>query len=148
MAEPVNPSIVTPIESGQTQFGRCLTIKGDVSGREDLSIFGQFEGTIKVEGHCLTIGREGNVKAEIRAARVVIHGSVHGNISVRERAEIYKTGHVVGDLTAPEISIEDGAFYKGKIEILKEGVQEAEHPVSSQSPKQSSALPPRVASGS
>ena len=145
MAEPIKPSVVTPIDPGRTQFGRSLAIKGDVSGSEDLSIFGQFEGTIKVEGHCLTIGPEGKVKAEIQAARVIIHGSVHGNISVRERVEIYKTGQVVGDLIAPGISIEDGAYFKGKIEILREGVHEPEHPLSPQSPKQPTAVLPRVA---
>ena len=146
MAEPVKPSVVTPIDPGQTQFGRSLAIKGDVSGSEDLSIFGQFEGTIKVDGHCLTIGPEGKVKAEIQAARVVIHGSVHGNISVRERVEIYKTGQVVGNLIAPGISIEDGAYFKGKIEILREGMHEPERPLPPPSPKQPPALAPRVVS--
>jgi cytoskeletal protein CcmA (bactofilin family) len=146
MAEPAKPSVISPIDPGRTQFGRSLTVKGDVSGSEDLIIFGQFEGTINVQGHCLTIGPEGKVKAEIQAARVVIHGSVHGNISVRERVEIYKSGHVVGDLIAPGISIEDGAYFKGKIEILRDGEHEPESPLTPQSLKQIAALPPRVAS--
>lgn len=146
MAEPVKPSVVNLIDPGRTQFGRSLTFKGDVSGSEDLMISGQFEGTIKVEGHCLPIGPEGKVKAEIQAGRVVIHGSVHGNISVRERVEIYKTGQVVGDLVAPGISIEDGAYFKGKIEILREGVHEPAHPLSPQSPQQPATSPPPVAS--
>ena len=144
MAEPVKPSVITPIDPGRTQFGRSLSVKGDVSGSEDLMIFGQFEGTVNVQGHCLTIGPEGKVKAEIQAARVVIHGSVHGNISVRERVEIYKSGHVVGDLIAPGISIEDGAYFKGKIEILREGEHEPGHPPASQSSKLAVALPPRA----
>jgi cytoskeletal protein CcmA (bactofilin family) len=144
MVEPAKPPVVAPTDLGRTQLGRTVTFKGDVSGSEDLMIFGQFEGTVNVQGHCLTVGPEGKVRAEIQAARVVIHGSVHGNISVRERIEIYKTGHVVGDLTAPGISIEDGAFYKGKIEILKEAVHEAEDPLSPQSPKQTSTLLTRM----
>ena len=86
------------------------------------------------------------MKAEIQAARVVIYGSVHGNISVRERVEIYKSGQVVGDLVAPGISIEDGAYFKGKIEILREGVHEPEHPRLVPDPKQASSASPRVAS--
>jgi len=124
MAEPVKSPVTTSSDPGRTQLGRSLVVKGDVSGSEDLMIFGQFEGTINMQGHCLTIGPEGKVKAEIQASRVVIYGSVHGNISVRERVEIYKTGHVVGDLLAPGISIEDGAYFKGKIEILREGEAE------------------------
>jgi cytoskeletal protein CcmA (bactofilin family) len=146
MAESAKLSLVTPIDPGATQIGRSLTVRGDVSGGEDLTILGQFEGTVNLQGHCLTIGPEGKVKAEIQAARVVIHGSVHGNISVRERVEIYKSGHVVGDLVAPGISIEDGAYFKGKIEILREGVHEPVTPPPPESPKDAAALPPRVAS--
>lgn len=146
MVEPIKAPAAIPAESGRTQLGRSMVVKGDLSGSEDLVISGQFEGAINVQGHCLTIGPEGKVKAEIQAARVVIHGTVHGNISVKERVEIYKTGNVVGNLVAPGISIEDGAYFKGKIEILREGLHEPEHPLPAQSLKQAVALPPRVAS--
>ncbi len=112
-------------DSGRTLLGRSLVFKGDLSGSEDLVIAGQFEGTLNVQGHCVTVGPEGKVKADIQATRVIIHGSVHGNISVRERLEIHKSGHVVGDLLAPGISIEDGAYFKGKIEIIRDGEQES-----------------------
>ena len=128
-------------------MGRSLVVKGELSGNEDLIISGQFEGTINVQGHCLTIGPEGKVKAEIQAARVVIYGSVHGNISVRERVEIYKTGTVVGDLVAPGISIEDGAYFKGKIEILREGSDEEERPLPTQTFNPSAPLASRAVSG-
>jgi cytoskeletal protein CcmA (bactofilin family) len=146
MAEAVKTPVAIPADPGRTQLGRSLVVKGDVSGSEDLTISGQLEGTVNVQGHCLTIGPEGKVKAEIQAARVVIYGSVHGNISVRERVEIYKSGHVVGDLLAPGISIEDGAYFKGKIEILREGVREPEPAVPLAGPKQSVALSTRAAS--
>ena len=74
------------------------------------------------------------MKAEIQASRVVIHGTVLGNISVKERVEIYKSGHVVGDLMAPGISIEDGAYFKGKIEILRD-VQPEPYSASPSKPK-------------
>lgn len=112
-------------DPSRTLLGRSLVFKGELSGSEDVVIAGQFDGTLNVQGHCVTVGPEGKVKADIQAARVVIHGSVYGNISVRERAEIHKTGHVVGDLLAPGISIEDGAYFKGKIEILRDGEREA-----------------------
>ena len=113
-----SPAVST--NSNQTLLGRSVVLKGDLAGNEDLVISGQFEGTVNVQDHTLTVGPEGKVKAEIQAARVVIHGSVTGNISVRERIEIHKTGQVVGDLVAPGIAIEDGAYFKGSIEILRE----------------------------
>ena len=143
MPEPTRTPSAIPTDSGRTQLGRTMVVKGDLSGNEDLVIAGQFEGTINVQGHCLTIGPEGKVQAEIQAARVVIHGSVHGNISVKERVEIYKTGHVVGDLLAPGISIEDGAYFKGKIEILREAVP-AETALVPQVSKPAVVLPPRL----
>ena len=146
MVEPTRTPVASSNDSGRTQLGRSMVVKGDLSGSEDLLIAGQFEGTINVQGHCLTIGPEGKVKAEIQAARVVIYGSVHGNISVKERLEIYKTGHVVGDLLAPGISIEDGAYFKGKIEILREGTHEPERPRLAPDPKQTLSAPPRAAS--
>lgn len=133
-------------DSGRTQLGRSIVLKGDLAGSEDLVIAGQFEGSINVEGHCVTIGPEAKVNADIQAARVVIHGSVHGNISVRERLDIYKTGHVVGDLLAPGLSIEDGAFFKGKIEIVREETNEAEHPPLALEPKQAATVSPRAVS--
>ena len=123
MLETSKPPVISG-DSGRTLLGRTLSFKGDLSGSEDLVIAGQFEGTLNVQGHCVTVGSEGKVKADIQAARVVIQGSVHGNITVRERAEIHKTGHVVGDILAPGISIEDGAYFKGKIEILRDGEQD------------------------
>lgn len=145
MAEPMKTPVAISSDQGRTQLGRSMVVKGDLSGKEDLLISGEFEGTVNLQGHCLTIGPEGKVKAEIQAARVIIHGSVHGNISVKERVEIYKTGQVVGDLVAPGISIEDGAYFKGKIEILREGMHAGEHTVSAPSSKPA-VMPPRVAS--
>ncbi|HTS67424.1 MAG TPA: polymer-forming cytoskeletal protein [Terriglobia bacterium] len=145
MVEPAKALAVIPVDSGQTLLGRSLMVKGDVSGSEDLVIYGQFEGTINVQGHSVTVGPEGKVKAEIQAARVVIHGCVHGNISVQERVEIHKTGQVVGDLVAPGISIEDGAYFKGKIEILREGVSEPKLSLTPFSSKTDGLLSPPAA---
>ncbi len=109
---------------GQTILGRSIVLRGELSGTEDLVIEGQFDGNISAQDNSLTVGPQGHVKAEVRARRVVIHGSVSGNISAREKIEIRKSGHVEGDLMAASIAIEDGAYFKGGIEILREDAPE------------------------
>ncbi len=112
----------TPYTQGQATLGRTVTLKGDLSGNEDLAVEGQFEGSIDLQERTLTVGPSAQVKAEIHAARVIIHGSVSGNITARDKVEIRKTGRVVGDLISPGIGIEEGAYFKGSIEILREDV--------------------------
>lgn len=106
--------------ANHSYVGSSCVLKGDLSGDEDLLIEGQFDGSINLRERCLTIGTHSQVKAEIQAARVVISGAVTGNITARERIDIRKTGRVLGDLVGPSISIEDGAYFKGSIEILRE----------------------------
>jgi len=110
----------SPYVQGQAALGRTLVVKGDLTGNEDLAIEGQFEGSINLQDRCLTVGPSAQVKAEINAARVIIHGSVSGNITARDKVEIRKTGRVVGDLVSPGIGIEEGAYFKGSIEILRD----------------------------
>ncbi len=111
-----------------TVLGRSLVLKGELSCNEDLLIEGQFEGTINVQEHCLTVGAQGKVKADIHARQVIVHGSVDGKISARDKVELRKTGHVVGDLVSAGVAIEDGAYFKGSIEIVREGKQEPSRP--------------------
>lgn len=121
-----NAQRTTSISTGQqTVLGRSVVLKGELSGNEDLLVEGQFEGTINVKDHTLTVGAQGQVKSEIHARQVVIHGSVDGKVSAREKIEIRKTGNVVGDLVSAGVAIEDGAYFKGSIEILREGKPEA-----------------------
>jgi cytoskeletal protein CcmA (bactofilin family) len=121
-----------PTSQHQTVLGQTVVMKGELSANEDLLIEGQFEGTISLEDHCLTVGADGQVKAEIRARQVVILGSVSGNIAAREKAEIRRSGHVVGDLKAGAVAIEEGAFFKGSIDILREEAQEGSRSTSAQ----------------
>lgn len=114
------PSVSPAAMQEQVRLGESLVVHGELSGNEDLTIEGQFDGTIDLQSHCLTVGARGQVKAEIRAGRVVIQGAVNGNITARDRIEIRKTGQVIGDLVSPGIAIEDGAYFKGSIEILRE----------------------------
>lgn len=130
---PANPQVETPMpepmprpssphtsEPNRTVLGPSVTLRGELAGDEDLAIEGQFDGKIQLRDHCLTVGAQGQVKAEIQASRVIVQGAVTGNITARDRIEIRKTGRVLGDLLAPGISIEDGAYFKGSIEILRE----------------------------
>ena len=106
--------------STQTVLGRPVILRGELSGGEDLLIEGQFEGTIKLEDHCLTVGQNGRVTAEIHAREVIVLGSVKGNITASDKVDIRKSGHVVGDLVSAAIAIEEGAYFKGSVDILRE----------------------------
>jgi cytoskeletal protein CcmA (bactofilin family) len=128
-----------PPAHAETLLGRSMVLHGDLSGKEDLLIEGEFEGTISLHEHCLTVGPHGQVKAEIHARQVVIQGTVNGNVTARERIEIRKSGNVVGDLVAAAIAIEDGAYFKGSIDILREPVQEVASAVSAPNAVGSSA---------
>jgi cytoskeletal protein CcmA (bactofilin family) len=111
-----NPSVAG---SPHTLLGRTVVVQGQLSSGEDLQIEGQFEGNINLDDHCLTVGTEGHVKAEIRARQVVILGSVTGNLVAREKIDIRRTGHVVGDLVAATVAIEEGAYFKGSVDIAR-----------------------------
>ncbi len=120
MSEPTPRASNSTASSGQrTVFGRTVVAQGQIVSGEDIVIEGQFDGNITMSDHCLTIGPEGRVKAEIRARQVVIQGSVTGNIEAREKIDIRRTGHVVGDLVAAAVAIEDGAYFKGSIDIAR-----------------------------
>jgi cytoskeletal protein CcmA (bactofilin family) len=118
------PHIPTP-NAQRTLLGRTTVLRGQLSGDEDVTIEGQFEGTISLPDHCLTVGADGQVKAEIHAGHVVVLGKLNGNISARNKVEIRHTGHVVGDLMTASVAIEEGAYFKGSIEIVREQAQEA-----------------------
>jgi cytoskeletal protein CcmA (bactofilin family) len=115
----------TPVSESKTVLGRSVVISGELSGAEDLLIEGQLQGTVRLQEHTLTVGQHGQVKAEINARQVVVLGAVQGNITARERIEIRKTGHVVGDLVSSGIAIEEGAYFKGSIDILREEERKA-----------------------
>jgi len=108
----------------QTVLGQTVVLRGELSADEDLLIEGQFEGTISLEQHCVTVGANGQVKAEIRARQAVILGTLTGKVAAREKVEIRRSGHLVGDLSTGAVAIEEGAYFKGSIEILREEAQQ------------------------
>ncbi len=132
-------SISTMPDQNRTVLGPSMVLHGELSGSEDLLIEGQFEGIISLRDHCLTVGSQGQLKAEIHARQVVVLGSVNGNILAREKIEIRKTGHVVGDLVAAGIAIEEGAYFKGSIDIQREESQVAPRPLSTPNALKTSA---------
>src|SRR5450755_3754837 len=106
---------------GTARLGASLHVKGEITGNEDLAIDGSVEGLVQLEDRKLTIGASAKVTADVIAREVVVYGNVKGNLRARDRIEIKKDGSVVGDLTTARISIEDGAYFKGSIEIDKTG---------------------------
>ena len=101
-------------------IGKSVIIKGQLSGSEDLYVDGVVEGTIELQGNNLVIGPNGNVRAAINAKGVVVQGKLDGDIRASERAELRKSAVAVGDIFTQRIAIEDGAYFKGKVDIQRE----------------------------
>src|SRR5260221_9245716 len=111
----------TPTSGEFAHIGRSVFIKGELSGSEDIYVDGQVEGSIHLSGNNLTIGPNGRVRADITAKNVTVGGTLDGNIVAGERTEFRKTAVANGDVQTKRIAIEDGAFFKGKLEIMAEG---------------------------
>ncbi|MGA2359859.1 MAG: polymer-forming cytoskeletal protein [Terriglobales bacterium] len=111
---PVKPA-TSPMD--QATIGRSLVIKGEVSGAESLFIDGRVEGSISFPDNRITIGRNGNVAANITAQEVVIMGKVQGNVECADRLDIRSEGQLSGDVITHRISIEEGAILKGGVEV-------------------------------
>ncbi len=105
----------------QATIGKSLVIKGEVTGSESLYIDGRVEGSINLSGNRVTVGRNGVVAANINAREIVVIGKVRGNLVASDRVDIRNEGSLTGDVVAQRISIEDGAFFKGGIDIRKPG---------------------------
>jgi cytoskeletal protein CcmA (bactofilin family) len=127
--EPVRPTSPAPafesagraaVSAGdQATIGKGLFIKGEITGSESLFIDGKVEGSINLPGNRVTVGRNGQVAASISAREIVVLGKVRGNVAASDRVDIRAEGALTGDVTAARISIEDGAFFKGGIELRK-----------------------------
>ena len=112
-------------------LGSSLHVKGDITGTEDLVIDGSVEGRIEIGERKLTVGTTAKLTADINARDVVVYGSVKGNVRAKGRIEIMKDGSVIGDLTTAQIMIEEGADFKGSIEIDRSATKEAGENLSS-----------------
>jgi len=118
VARPVSTTTTT---ADQATIGKSLVIKGEVTGSESLYIDGRVEGSINLAGNRVTVGRNGVVSANINAREIVVLGKVRGNLTASDRVDIRSDGSLTGDVVAARISIEDGAFFKGGIDIRKAG---------------------------
>ncbi len=105
----------------QATIGKSLVVKGELTGSESLYIDGKVEGAINLPGNRVTVGRNGQVAANIVAREIVVLGKVRGNCQASDRVDIRSEGSLTGDVIAARISIEDGAFFKGGIDIRKPG---------------------------
>jgi cytoskeletal protein CcmA (bactofilin family) len=117
VARPEAPARPQAPSGERATIGRSITIRGDVSGDEDLTIQGRIEGTVDLKQHTLTIGPEGKVKADVSGRKVMVEGEIHGNLRALEHVILRSTARVQGDLTAPRVVIEDGAVCRGSIDM-------------------------------
>ena len=130
---PVGRMEPEPARGGSATIGKAVKIAGQIYSREDLYVDGDVEGTIELMDHKLTIGPNGKVHAGVKAREVVALGVIQGNVEASERIEIRKDAKLVGDIKTARIIIEDGAYFKGSIDIVK--------PEPKAAPKQQQAAP-------
>jgi cytoskeletal protein CcmA (bactofilin family) len=105
-------------------LGKSVMIKGELSGSEDLTLYGRMEGSVKLADYTLTIGPDADIKAEISAKNVVIMGGVTGNVVAAEKVEIRSTGSVTGDIASPCLAIQDGGCMRGKVATTKSDLKQ------------------------
>jgi len=112
-------------ESGSTIIGSSFSFKGEITGEEDLTVQGQVEGTIDLKKNHVTIGRTGRIKADVYGRSITIEGEVQGNLFGDERIVLRQSGVVRGDISAPAINLEDGAKFKGNIDMDSKDEQQS-----------------------
>jgi cytoskeletal protein CcmA (bactofilin family) len=127
------------VRSGSAALGKNVTVKGQIVAREDLTIDGEVEGTVECHEHRLTIGPNARVQSNLKAREIVIHGSIQGNVEAADKIDIKKEAKLVGDIKTSRIVIEDGAYFKGSIDISK--TAPVKGPQQSQSQPQPQAQP-------
>ena len=106
-----------PLSGDLAQIGKSVVIKGELSGSEDLYVDGQVEGSISLKNFSLTVGPNGQVKASVEAKVLVVQGKLEGNVVISDRVELRKSAIITGDITTQRISIEEGAYLRGKVDI-------------------------------
>jgi cytoskeletal protein CcmA (bactofilin family) len=127
----------TPRSVGMASLGKSVMVKGQIFSREDLTVDGEVEGTIDVQDHRLTIGPNGKVNAGVKAREIIVLGAINGNVEAADKVDIRKEARVVGDIRTARIVVEDGAFFKGSIDIIRE-------PLKAQPPKPPQQQPQAV----
>ena len=113
------PSYSATESRGSAVIGKSVMIKGQIFSREDLTIDGEVEGSVELQEHRLTVGPHGKVQAGVKAHEIIVLGTIHGNVDAADRIEIRKDARLVGDIKTARIVIEDGAYFKGSIDIQR-----------------------------
>jgi len=111
-------------------IGKSVTIKGQIYSQEDLTIDGEMEGSVELKEHRLTVGPNGKIQAGIKAREIVVLGTIHGNVEASDKIDIRKEARLVGDIKTSRIVIEDGAYFKGGIDILRPETAKKTEPIS------------------
>lgn len=142
---------------GSAALGKNVTVKGQIFAREDLTIDGEVEGTVECHEHRLTIGPNARVQAGLKAREIIIQGSIQGNVDATDKIDIKKEAKLVGDIKTSRIVIEDGAYFKGSIDISKgqtakpaptpAPVQQSSSAISNSSAASNSSVPAPAATG-
>ncbi len=120
VTRPVEPPRVDPQRAVEVAtIGKSVVVRGELSGSEDLYVDGSVEGSISLKGQSLTIGPNGQVRANLEARNVIVHGRVDGNVIASDRVDLRKSASLTGDISTARVAIEDGAYFKGTIDIQK-----------------------------
>ncbi len=126
---------------GPAIIGKSVMIKGQIFSREDLTIDGEVDGSVELHEHRLTVGPNGKLQAGVKAREVVVLGTIHGNVEASDKIDIRKDAKLVGDIKTARIVIEDGAYFKGSIDIVRSEAKPAAPPA----PKPAAPVPAPVA---
>jgi cytoskeletal protein CcmA (bactofilin family) len=118
-------STPTSARPESSHLGKSFKFKGDIIGSEDIYIDGEVEGTIQLPNQVVTVGPNGHVHADIQARELLVQGKVKGNAKAQDRIEVARSGSVLGDLSMARISIQDGAFIQGRVDIRTAGAPAA-----------------------
>ena len=104
---------------GTAVLGKSVVVKGQIIAGEDLTIDGVADGTVELQEHRLTVGPNGKVQASVKAREVVVIGTLQGNVDTSDKTTIRKGATLIGDIRTARIEIEDGAIFKGNIDIIR-----------------------------
>src|SRR6202158_2658482 len=117
---------------GPAVIGKSVMIKGQIFSREDLTIDGEVDGSVELQEHRLTVGPHGKLQAGVKAREIIVLGAIHGNVEASDKIDIRKAAKLVGDIKTARSVIEDGAYFKGSINIVR---PEISKPVAPAAPK-------------
>ena len=125
---PVRTAAEHESAKGAASIGKSVTVKGQIFSREDLIVDGEIEGAIELNDHRLTVGPNGRVRAGIKAREIVVLGTIDGNVEALDKIDIRKDAKLIGDIKTARIIIEDGAYFKGSIDIVRTEQPKATQP--------------------